>query len=238
MKDKPFDEIIAEGVELQRRFPSLELVAVGGTAAAIHCRHRVSVDVDCVTPHLSQQFDQTMEALARWEGWKTNRQQKPFVILGERHDVELGLRQLRRAVPLQVTQVLGLRVPTPKEALRIKAFLCVERRAVRDFVDVAALAHCLGEHAAVSALQYLNLVYPSGASQTRITQFAEACEMEPLDLSAVRLSDYKGVQPPWNDWPLVQSSCQKLARKLLRLELNRQLPVALDSGFYETGAPQ
>ena len=53
-----------------------------------------------------------MAALERWEGWKTNRSQKPVIILGERHAVQLGLRQMRRVVPLQVTQLHGLRVPT------------------------------------------------------------------------------------------------------------------------------
>ncbi len=235
MKNQSFNEVIAAGVQLQARLPGLELVAVGGTAAAIHCRHRLSLDVGCVTPRLTQQFDQVAEALENWEGWKTNRQQKPIIILGQLHDIELGLRQLRRDVPLQITQVQGLRVPTPKEALRIKAFLGVERRAVRDFVDIAALAHLLGEEAALGGLKYLNLVYPSTHSQTRITRFAQVCEMEPLDLAAVRLTNYKGLQPPWTDWPFIQTRCQKLARKLLQLELNRRLPCALDQGFYESG---
>ncbi len=130
--------------------------------------------------------------------------------LGQRHEVELGIRQLRRAIPLQTTQVQGLRVPTPHEALRIKAFLCVERRAVRDFVDVAALAHFLGKEAALRSLKYLNFLYPSSASQTQVTRFAEVCEMEPLDLAAGRLADYKALQPPWNDWPCVQVQCQTL----------------------------
>lgn len=233
VKNKRFSQVIAQGIEFQARLPSLALVAVGGTAAAIHCGHRISFDVDCVSPHLSERFDQVAETLENWPGWKTNRQQKPLIILGERQEVELGIRQLRRAVPLQITQVRALRVPTPREALRIKAFLCVERRAVRDFVDVAALSHLLGEEAALAALKYLNLLYPSATGQTRITRFAEVCEMEPLDLATVRLSDYKGLQAPWNQWPAVQAQSQRLARRLLQLELNRQLPSALDDGFYE-----
>ena len=128
---------------------------------------------------------------------------------------------------------LQSKLPTPKETLRIKAFLASERRAVRDFVDVAALAHLLREAAALDSLKYLNLVYPSTTAQTCITQFAEACEMEPLDLAAVALADYKDLQPPFNDWPFVRSHCQALARKLLKLELARQLPSELDQGFYE-----
>ena len=233
MKNKPFNEVIAQGVALQSKLANLELVAVGGTAAAIHCHHRVSLDVDCVSPYLNEQFDQVADSLVHWEGWKTNRLQKPVIILGERNEVELGIRQLRRAVPLQATHVQGLRVPTPKESLRIKAFLASERRAVRDFVDVAALTQLLGEPAALDGLKYLNLVYPSATAQTCLTRFAEVCEMEPLDLDAVALADYKGLQPPFNDWPFVQSHCQAVARQLLKLELTRQLPAVLDRGFHE-----
>ena len=70
-----------------------------------------------------------------WEGWTTNRLNPPVLILGERHGIELGLRQQRRAVPLQVTDVDGLLVPTAPEMLRDEAFLTAERRATRDYVD-------------------------------------------------------------------------------------------------------
>ena len=86
-------------------------------------------------------------------------------------------------------------------------------------------------------MKYLNLLYPSAATQTRVTQFAEVCELAPLDLAAIHLSDYKGLQPPWNEWVSVQTACQTLARKLLQLELNRQLPTILDQAFYQSGAP-
>ena len=233
VKDQPFSEVIAAGAKLQAKFPGLELIAVGGTAAAIHCHHRVSFDVDCVTPHLNAQFDQVVETLDAWDGWKTNRVQKPVIILGERNQVELGIRQLRRSVPLESAHIQGLRVATSPEALRIKAFLAVDRRVFRDFVDVAALANLLGEEAALGSLKYLNIVYPSTSAQTRITQFAEVCEMEPIDRTELRLPEYKGLQAPWNDWSYVQSACQNLARQLLRLELRRQLPSSLDRGFYE-----
>ena len=233
VNQESFERVVAEGIALQARLDWLAPVAVGGTAAALHCQHRFSLDVDVVTPGLSADFDRSADALEHWEDWKTNRCQKPIIILGERHSVQLGVRQLRRRVPLQVTRVRGLRVPTAREILRIKAFLCTERRAVRDFVDVAALAKHLGDTVAIAGLGYLNLTYEPVGAQSRVTRFAEVCEQEPLDLHAVPLADYKGLQPPFTDWGFVRTTCQNLARQLLKLELAGSLPAALDAGFNE-----
>jgi hypothetical protein len=196
MDEAAFERVIDAGKELQAFLPSLGMVAVGGVAVALHCRHRFSTDVDCVTPLLSERFSEVVEALESWEGWKTNRRVAPVVILGERHRVELGIRQLRRTVPLQTAVARGLRVPTPREALRIKAFLCVERRGTRDFLDVAALIRTLGEDESLRALRYLDLVHTSATSQTVTTRFAEACESDPVDLHLLDLGEYKGVRPP------------------------------------------
>jgi len=143
---------------------------------------------------------------------------------------------MRRVIPLQVTRRHRLRVPTARDILRIKAFLCTERRAVRDFVDVAALARHLGDSAAGDSLKYLNLTYDPMGAQSRITRFAEVCEQEPLDLHALALADYKGLQAPFTDWPFVRTTCQNLARRLLKLELTGALPGVLDAGFYEPTA--
>jgi hypothetical protein len=73
------------------------------------------------------------------------------VLLG---DIEAGVRQLIRRVPLEVTELhlpsgVGVRVPTPDETLRITTFLIVRHNQVRDYLDVAALADRYGlDHAA------------------------------------------------------------------------------------------
>jgi hypothetical protein len=54
MGDDTFQRVIEEGRALQRLLADLDLVAVGGTAAALHCHHRASLDVDQVTPRLQQ----------------------------------------------------------------------------------------------------------------------------------------------------------------------------------------
>ncbi len=94
----------------------------------------------------------------------------PVLSLGQRANVELGVRQLRRAVPLQTTQLAGLPIATAGEMLRIKGFLLAQRRATRDFVDVTALAQHLGHAQAIEELRFLNLVY--GALHTAVVDHA------------------------------------------------------------------
>ncbi len=231
MSDPDFEKVVEEGRALQRLFPDFGLVAVGGTAAALHCGHRVSLDVDEVTAQLQERFEQVVAALDRWEGWTTNRCNPPVLILGERHGVELGLRQQRRAIPLKTTTVSGLTVPAPAEMLRVKAFLLAERRVTRDYIDVAALAERLGDSAAMNALSFLNLLYPSREPQSAITRLAEACESEPVDLAAIPLATYKGLKRPFTGWPFVAATCQRLARALLKLELSDALPRSLEPDF-------
>ena len=231
MAEHDFQRIVEEARALQRHLPELGLVAVGGTAAVLHCYHRVSLDVDQVTPRLRDCYEQTASTLEQWDGWTTNRLNPPVLILGERHGVELGLRQQRRTVPLQTTEVGGLVVATSAEMLRIKAFLLAERRSVRDFVDVVALAAQLGESVSMATLSFLNLLYPGGSAQSLVTRFAEACESEPVDIAAIPLPSYKGLQPPFTDWAFVSATCQRLGRSLLKLELTNGLPERLSSEF-------
>jgi hypothetical protein len=236
MNAPDFERVLEQGRAVQHRFPALGLVAVGGTAAALHCRHRFSLDVDSITPRLREQFAEVSEALGQWEGWTTNRLNPPVLILGERGGVELGLRQQRREAPLRTVEVAGLLVPTAEEMLRIKAFLVAGRRATRDWVDVAALGEHLGVAPALEALACLNLLYPEAGSQTMVTRFAEACEGEPLDLALTPLASYKGLLTPFTDWAYVASACRRLGRELLKRELSNALPSSLDQGFFQETA--
>ena len=232
-----FERVLAEGRALQTRLADLSPVAVGGTAAALHCGHRFSLDVDVVAAQLKTRFAEVTENLAAWEGWRTNRLNPPVLILGEHGGVELGVRQLRRLVPLQTTRVSGLLVPTAVEMLRVKSFLLVERRATRDFVDVAALAQHLGQEPALRGLCLLNLAYGARAPQTWISALAEACEGEPVDLATVPLAAYKGLRAPFTDWHWVARGCRELGRALLKLELAGALPPALPFNWPQTESP-
>lgn len=237
MSEPDFQRVLAEGRALQVRLADYSPVAVGGTAAALHCGHRFSLDVDVFTAQLATRFEEVKEHLTAWEGWRTNRVNPPVLILGQHGGVELGVRQLRRAVPLETTRLSELLIPTAAEMLRVKCFLLTERRATRDFVDVAALARHLGDEASVRALRVLNAVYGPRTPQTWASAFAEACESEPVDLAAVPLSGYKGLQSPFTDWPFVAGECRKLGRALLKLELAGALPSALPANWPQGEPP-
>ncbi len=231
MKEADFDAVVRQGVELQQRFPGGQLVAVGGTAASLHCGHRFSLDVDCVTPQLRERYDEFAEGLEAWPGWQTKRKNPPVLLLGERNRVDLGLRQLRRATPLRSACVRGLVVSTLAETLRIKAFLLGERRATRDYVDFCALAEKAGAEPTLAALDSLNLLYPRKDGLTTVSRFAESCEALPADFSAVDLQDYKGLTSPFNDWDFVSRVCRETGHRLLKRELAGMLPKTLSTHF-------
>jgi len=223
----PFKQVVEEAVELQNQLPWLEVVAVGGTAAAIHARHRYSVDADFVTPFLKENFEVVGELLDRWDGWKTNRINRPVVILGERHGVELGVRQLRRSVALDTTVVDGLVVPTPQEALRIKAFLLSQRKATRDYVDVAALCDHVGLEEAAESLRHLNTLYAPEGNLSRLSAFSQQCHAQPVDLHPGLLESYKGVRPPYQEWDYVARRCKDIAAKMHAMEMDGGVPKIL-----------
>ena len=52
-------------------------------------------------------------------------------------------------------------LPTLPEVLRIKAFLCLERNATRDYLDLAALATHMGIDAAGEALWCMDRALPA-----------------------------------------------------------------------------
>lgn len=223
-----FQRVIAEARELQQQLPWLELVAVGGTAAAIHAHHRYSLDSDQVTLKLSDNYETVLDELIHWEGWHTNRTNPPFIILGERHGVELGIRQQRRPIPLETERVQGLIVPTPEETLRIKAYLVYKRRAVRDYLDVAAMVDVLGHDRALDALKWLNVLYEGEGNQTAITKFADAAHQAPRDLKRVNLASYRGIMPPYNDWGYVEQRCQEIGRALFLQEMEGVIPTRVE----------
>ena len=75
---------------------------VGGTAAAYHAGHRVSLDDDHVVDGLVVRFDEVLTALEETDGWVTARLKRPVLILGRLDGVETGVRNLIRRRPLEV----------------------------------------------------------------------------------------------------------------------------------------
>lgn len=145
------------------------------------------------------------------------------LVLGEVEGIPARLRNQRRSAPLETVEVevaggRNLRIPTVAEMLRIKAFLVVERNATRDYLDVAALSHCLGIRKSVAALERMNDLYGEFAGEagdiltTIVTKLAEP---DPYDLTDVDLAEYKGIIAPWNDWRAVEEQCRTLAAAIL-----------------------
>lgn len=221
MSASPLDPVLKAAARLQELVP--DAVLVGGTAAALHARHRVSLDDDHVLEDLRLRFDDVLRALEDTEGWVTARVKRPVLILGSLDGVETGIRNLIRSRPLEVQQVdvggHALRVPTLEEITRIKAWLCLMRNATRDYVDFAALADRLGEEKAARVVYALDDYYADqvGPGGRRIAAQAakQLAEPRPGDLSDVDLTAYRELDPRWHDWGAVADACGRVAVRVL-----------------------
>ncbi len=195
-------------------------VLVGGTATALHARHRVSIDADHVVADLRDRFDEVLRTLEQVAGWQTERVQRPVLILGQLEGILTGIRQLRRTAPLETEEIEGLRVPTLAEMARIKAWLLVTRHTVRDYLDTVVLFERLGESGVRSALANLDDLYrqPSGASP--LAELAERlAQGHPGDRALVDLTSYRGLIAPWNAWDHVVACGRRWAPIVARLML-------------------
>lgn len=206
---------------LQQLVP--DAVLVGGSAAAYHARHRISLDDDHVVDDLRARFDDVLTALEDSDGWVTARVKRPVLILGSLDGVETGVRNLIRTRPLEVEPVDvpagSLRVPTIAEITRIKAWLCLVRNATRDYLDVVALADRLGSAAAVDVLVGLDGYYADqrGPGGRRVsTQVAkQLAEPVPFDLRDVDLASYRRLTPRWQSWTAVADASRSLGLGML-----------------------
>ncbi len=147
---------------------------------------------------------------------------RPVMILGRLDGVETGIRQLIRRRPLEIEQIevdgRPLRIPTLEEMARIKGWLVLRRNAVRDHLDLVALAARLGDRAA-AVLATLDDYYADqlGADGRRVaTQLAkQLAEPRPYDLDDVDLSRYRKLVPEWRSWPTVAAACHALGAAML-----------------------
>lgn len=216
-----WERLLAHAAVLQIKVPGA--VLVGGTAAAVHVRHRYSLDHDHVIKDLARHYDKAIASLESIAGWQTHRKLRGKMVLGEMEGIAAGLRNQRRAAPLETVEVevapgRKIRIPTVEEMLRVKAFLAVERNTTRDYLDVAALSHHLGVRKSVAALERMNDLYVEFAGEggdmltTIVTKLAAP---DPYDLTDVDLTEYKGIIPPWDDWRAVEKQCRAVATAIL-----------------------
>ena len=98
-----WEQVLSSAAHLQRILPGA--VLVGGSAASVYARHRLSTDADHVLTDLRQRFDQVLAELEAIAGWKTARIKRPVQILGSLDGIETGVRQLIRDEPLETIQI-------------------------------------------------------------------------------------------------------------------------------------
>ena len=216
-----WERLLADAALLQTKIPGA--VLVGGTAAAVHARHRISMDHDHVIKDLAGHYDASLAALESIVGWRTKRRVRGKLVLGAIGPIDAGLRNQKRSAPLEtVTVAVGrgrtLKLPTIEEMLRIKTFLVVERNATRDYLDTAALSHHLGLRKSAQALRSMNELYREFAGEggdMLSSVVVKLANPDPYDLTEIDLGEYKGIVAPWNDWRAVEAQCRSLAIALL-----------------------
>lgn len=217
-----WERVLAAAAHLQSIIP--DAVLVGGTAAAMHVRHRFSRDDDHVLADLKSRFTKVLEDLETQAGWITDRIRPPVLILGNLDGVETGIRNLIRAEPLDVetheTASGPIVLPTLPEMARVKAWLTVTRNATRDYIDFVALADRLeqagGTHAVVDALSPMDRLYPQTNGTSVGLQLAkQLAQPQPKDLGDGNLSEYRLIADRWMDWNVVKKAAERYGVILL-----------------------
>ena len=216
--DHQLARLFEDAALLQEKVPNA--VLVGGSVSALYAGHRLSFDHDHVVQDLRERFNVVLEALEADPEYVVNRITPGKIVLGEHGDIEYGIRQLIRNVPLEVTEVelwnnKRVRVPTLEEAIRIKAYLVVKRNQVRDYLDVAALAKLTGIPATATVLNTIDLYYtdPDQDSHAVATQLATMLsDPRPTDSTVTKkLEAYKSLTRQWQDWDVVRAILSEVA---------------------------
>ncbi len=212
-----WEDVLSAAARLQEILP--DAVVVGGTGAAIHVGHRISVDADHVLTDLRSHFDEVLAQLESVAGWKTERVKRPVQILGSLDGIDTGVRQLIRTEPLETTEIehqgQRIRLPTESEMLRVKGVLILKRNATRDYLDFVAIADHLGDERSADALRPFDRYYPQPSGQSALHQLhVQLATPLPFDLAKTRLPEYKHLAERWHRWEAVTERAARLAREL------------------------
>jgi hypothetical protein len=212
-----WERLLAAERHIQLLLPGA--VLVGGTAAALHGRHRQSYDGDHVLEDLRERFDEVMARLEAAAGWRTDRVKRPVLILGRLDGIFTGIRQLRRTRPLETEVIEGLRVPTLEEMARIKAWLLAVRCTVRDYLDTVVLFERLGGRVP-EAMADFDAIYAQDSGASALVEVTERlAAANPVDAPEVELETYRGIVAPWNEWDHLAGRGRHWAGVLARLVL-------------------
>jgi hypothetical protein len=219
-RSQRLQRVLESAARLQQLVP--DAVLVGGSAAALHAGHRESFDHDHVLVDLDQRYAQVLDAVEASDGWATSvrASRPPMTIMGSLDGIQAGLRNLRRTRPLETVRIevapgANVTAPTAEEALRVKAYLVVQRNAVRDYLDVVALADHIGVDHAGEILRHIDDYYDDRSQQAGSVRTGLALALahpKPVDVDVIaELPRYRGLDPRWHDWSSVVASCRDLA---------------------------
>ena len=173
---------------------------------------------------MSSPLEDVLESLEALGDWSTAKVRPGKFILGDLGGIETGVRQLLRSRPLESTQIeidgRQLRVPTLPEILRIKAWLALSRNQTRDYLDIAALADCLGLDEAAAVLRDIDDYYsdinrrPEPVATQLVRQLADP---RPRDVEVTtQLASYKALDERWHEWSTVKAVLADLAERMVR----------------------
>lgn len=219
-RSQRLQRVLESAARLQQLVP--DAVLVGGSAAALHAGHRESFDHDHVLVDLDQRYAQVLDAVEASDGWATSvrASRPPMTIMGSLDGIQAGLRNLRRTRPLETVRIevapgANVTAPTAEEALRVKAYLVVQRNAVRDYLDVVALADYIGVDHAGEILRHIDDYYDDRSQQAgsvRTSLALALADPKPVDVDVIaELPRYRGLDPRWHDWSSVVAACRDLA---------------------------
>ena len=219
-RSQRLQRVLESAARLQHLVP--DAVLVGGSAAALHAGHRESFDHDHVLVDLDQRYAQILDAVEASDGWATSvrASRPPMTIMGSLDGIQAGLRNLRRTRPLETVSIevapgANVTAPTAEEALRVKAYLVVQRNAVRDYLDVVALADHIGVDHAGEILRHIDDYYDDRSQQAgsvRTSLALALADPKPVDVDVIaELPRYRGLDPRWHDWSSVVAACRDLA---------------------------
>ena len=219
-RSQRLQRVLESAARLQELVP--DAVLVGGSAAALHAGHRESFDHDHVLVDLDDRYEQVLDAVEASDGWATSvrASRPPMTIMGSLDGIQAGVRNLRRTRPLETTRIevapgAVVTAPTAEEALRVKAYLVVQRNAVRDYLDVVALADHIGVEHAGEILRHIDDYYDDRSQQAGSVRTSLALALaapKPVDADVIaELSRYRGLDLRWHDWSTVVAACGDLA---------------------------
>lgn len=213
-----FQDVLESAARLQALVPGL--VLVGGTAAAVYGKHRISLDHDHVIQDLTNRFEHIITQLETESGWSTARTSSGKVILGSLDNVQAGIRQLRRQLPLDTVTVTvsdghTLTIPSPVEMFRVKAIMVLTRSSARDYLDLAAVSDAIGPHISNTAIARMDEAYdaftqtPHPILQELLRRLAhpETSDGNPQEI----LDELTITDPRWRSWSTVEQQLRTIA---------------------------